>query len=591
MATALQPIREPRLRTLGATSFVIWAVSVGGCSSRVEFTRPLVAASADAGTPSQSPDAGASMMRPEGPDGGTTAPELPTTTKVVDTLGQVCTGDDNPMPDLRRLTNLSYRQAVERFTGYRVSREDLRQGLPALLRDKTITNVDFGLRTGRVFTLRLIEFAAKIAQDMNFQAFFEDLSNGCEEATAECRSGFVTRALSRALGRAPSSEEIAIYVQVYEEAAGLGMNPLEGARTVTEAILASPLFIMVASDGSGDVGRERAQRISLLLFNEPNHPAVLGAAQAGELDTRAGVERFVRGQLRDGKVSLGLEEFYYDWLNLDRLDSTIDLTSEGYPEYTLATNDALREDVETYLRTLVFEEEQPFVRAFLDRRAFVRPETAWIYGEPRLTPAAGGAMMDLSSVPKRTGLLTTPALAALTLKIESKSIVDRGVFVNEHVLCRDIPIPAAVTPIDQAKFPEDASQRERLADHEQGPCAGCHVMLDAPGYALEMFGPIGELKTEDEWGNVLRDDGTFGVDGQEFPFEDVYAFSDLLARSDELVRCIVQRRLSHALARVALATDAAHQCELSRLESIFRESQFDIRELTVGIATSRYFTP
>lgn len=570
---------------------MIWAVSVSGCSTRIEFSRPLSTASADAGTASQSPDGSTPTMGPTTPDGGTALSELPTTTKVVDTLGQVCTGEDNPMPDLRRLTNLSYREAVMRFTGHRVSREDLRQGLPAILRDKTITNVDFGLRTGRVFTLRLVEFAAKIAEDMSFRPFYDGLSNGCEEATNACREGFVMRALTRALGRTPTAEEIAVYVQVYEEAAGLGMNPLEGARTVTEAILASPLFIMVASDGSQDPSRERAQRISLLLFNEPNHPTVLGAAQAGELDTRAGVERFVRAQLRDAKVSLGLEEFYYDWLNLDRLDSTIDLSSEGYSEYTLATNDALREDVDDYLQTLVFEEEQPFVRAFLDRRAFVRPETAWIYGQPELTPEAGGTMTDLSAVPKRAGLLTTPALTALTLKIESKSIVDRGVFVNEHILCRDIPIPAAVTPIDQTKFPEDASQRERLADHEQGACAGCHVMLDAPGYALEMFGPIGELKTEDEWGNVLRDDGTFGVDGRQLPFEDVYAFSDLLARSDELVRCIVQRRLSHALARVVVATDAAHQCELSRLESIFRESQFDIRELTVGIATSRYFTP
>lgn len=529
-----------------------------------------------------------------------TPPErsLPASTQVVDTLALRCEAPDNPMPDIRRLSHLGYQAAVERFTGFRMPRDMLRAGLPPLLRDKTITNVEFGLRTGRVFTQRLVDLAHTIVEAMTWPAFFDSLREGCTNPTAGCRRGFVNRAFQRAVGRVPSDEERAIYLQVFDGAITAGQDFEGGARWVTEALLASPQFIFVSMDaspdeateqGRADKARERAQRLSMLLYSEPNVPAVLERAAAGELETRAQVEGFVRAQLHEAQVSVGLQEFYYDWLNLDRLDYTIDLRNQGYPQYQLSTNDALREDVFDYLRRLVFVENKPFLQAFMDRRAVVRPETAWIYGAPELVAPTAPELVDLTAVDKRVGLLTMPAMASLTLKIETKSIVDRGVFVNEHILCRDIPLPNAVTPIDNTQFPENASQREKLAVHQQGACAGCHVMLDAPGFALEMFGPVGELSREDAWGNRLRDDGRFEIDGVETDFNDVYGFSELLAESDELVGCVVQRRLAHALARPVRHDDPEHRCELERLETLFRDSGFDIRELTVAIATSRYF--
>ncbi|MEO1172775.1 MAG: DUF1588 domain-containing protein, partial [Myxococcota bacterium] len=382
------------------------------------------------------------------------------------------------------------------------------------------------------------------------------------------------------------------YQTLFTDARDIGANFQEAARVVLHSILASAQFLFVVADGSQDVTAERSRRISLLLYDEPNHPAVLEAAARGDLDTREKVETFVKAQLREAKASVGLEEFYYDWMNLDRLDYTIDLSAAGYADYSLATNEAMRTNLRDYLNTVVLEEGMPFILAFRDQRMFVSEETAWIFGDDMSMSGAmdgEGAVISTEGIDKRVGLLTTPTMATLTLKIESKSIVDRGVFVNEHILCRDIPLPSAVTPIDDTAFPEDASQREKLEGHQQGACASCHVQLDAPGYALEPFGPVGEVKTEDKFGNPLADDGTFEIDGVQQNFDNVYEFSDMLAGSDELVSCIVERRLSHALARFVHGDDQLHACELERLEEIFRASNFDLRELTVGIATSSYF--
>ena len=112
--------------------------------------------------------------------------------------------------------------------------------------------------------------------------------------------------------------------------------------------------------------------------------------------------------------------------------------------------------------------------------------------------------------------------------------------------------------------------------------------MDAPGYALEAFGPMGEHMETDSYGNALLDNGVFDIDGLVTPFDNTQEFSALLTQSDEVAECIVQRRLSHALARVA--DWDLDSCEIERLKDIYIRSNYDLKELTVGIATSHYFT-
>ncbi|MEM7674466.1 MAG: hypothetical protein AAF449_00530, partial [Myxococcota bacterium] len=91
-----------------------------------------------------------------GTPGTPPSPEQPTT-KIVDTLATSCTASDNAMPDFRRLSNQAYVEAVAELTGFRMPRDMVLSGLPAQPRDKTITNVDYGLRVGRVYTSRVID--------------------------------------------------------------------------------------------------------------------------------------------------------------------------------------------------------------------------------------------------------------------------------------------------------------------------------------------------------------------------------------------------------------------------------------------------
>ena len=518
----------------------------------------------------------------------TPTPSAPLSTVQVDTLVQSCSANNNLMPDIRRLTNLSYIEAVEAFLGYRAPREMILYGLPPQNRDKTITNVDFGLRVDRDYTNRTIAVSKEIIDAMDWAPFYNEHRGGCSGFSDACNETLSSNIFEKAYGATPTTNDLAPLISVFDAAESADISFEDAAKIAVRSILSSPRFFYFVSDPEDAIDRATiAKRLSLLIYNHTNEPSVMAAADAGQFDTPEGIESFTREALNDEKVSVALEEFYYDWLNLDRLDYTVDLTSQGYSNYSFETNDALREDITDYLNTIVQNSDMPFMNVFSDARAFIRPETSWIYDDSSLI-ASPNELQDISHLPKRSGLLTHPAMLALSLKIEEKSIVDRGVFINEHILCRDIPLPAAVTPIDPTLLPEDASQREQLEQHVVGACAGCHESLDAPGYALEAFGPIGEHKETDVYGNPLLDDGIFDIDGSVKTFDNVHEFSALITQSDEVAQCIVHRRLSHALARVAdWELDA---CEIERLKDIYIRSNYDLKELTVGIATSHYFT-
>jgi hypothetical protein len=72
-------------------------------------------------------------------------------------------------------------------------------------------------------------------------------------------------------------------------------------------------------------------------------------------------------------------------------------------------------------------------------------------------------------------------------------------------------------------------------------CAGCHLLLDGPGHALERFDDLGRVQQQDA-GEPIRTDGTllWSLDGgTEFqPFDDTAAFVDDLAESPLVGTCL-----------------------------------------------------
>jgi hypothetical protein len=131
------------------------------------------------------------------------------------------------------------------------------------------------------------------------------------------------------------------------------------------------------------------------------------------------------------------------------------------------------------------------------------------------------------------------------------------------------------------------SQRDRFAiQSEDSLCAGCHAKFDPLGLPFETFGAHGELLREDSYGNVLTGEGYLTLGDIDAPYANAAEFSRLLAESDVVARCLVEKSMQHAFGRAMGAPDEALIEEVYRA---FAERGRRYPELLVAIATAPDF--
>ena len=96
------------------------------------------------------------------------------------------------------------------------------------------------------------------------------------------------------------------------------------------------------------------------------------------------------------------------------------------------------------------------------------------------------------------------------------------------------------------------SLRQRLERHRSdAECAGCHTTMDAIGFGLESFDPVGRWRERD---NGIAIDASGTVAGQDFNGP-AGLKATLLKRQDEVRRSLVRKLLTYATGRAAIDAD------------------------------------
>jgi hypothetical protein len=90
--------------------------------------------------------------------------------------------------------------------------------------------------------------------------------------------------------------------------------------------------------------------------------------------------------------------------------------------------------------------------------------------------------------------------------------------------------------------------REQVEKHRAvQPCAGCHSIIDPPGFALEHFNSVGQWRETDEQGRAIDANGVLAdgtkVDGP------IALRKAILKRPDAFATVITTRLLTYALGR------------------------------------------
>jgi uncharacterized protein DUF1592/uncharacterized protein DUF1588/uncharacterized protein DUF1587/uncharacterized protein DUF1595/uncharacterized protein DUF1585 len=490
---------------------------------------------------------------------------------------------------LRRLTHSQYNHTVRDLLGDETRpadqfpREDFVYGF---------TNQ----AEGQLVSPLLAEAYARAAERLARTAFRGGDSRGlvpCQPAAAGCRGAFI-RAFGRKAFRRPLDDS---EVRRYEALFTQERDFLSGAQVVVETMLQSPHFLFHLAPGGYGV----ASRLSYFLWDTLPDEELFRAAERGELETQAGIERQVSRMLRDSRAEDALDEFLAQWMRFDRLRNAI-RDRRLFPEFTAELVAGMTEETRRLFRSLVWE-DRDFREFFTASYAFLSPELAKLYGVP--APREAWGRVELGTDSERAGVLGQATFLSLTSKPADTSPTERGLFVREHFLCQVVPPPppGVNTTLPPVTDEKPMTTRERLQIHlSNAACSGCHSLVDPVGFGFERFDAVGKHRekqlvtifpTFDETSSKRKVQPTeykldIEAEGdvlglKNARFTSPRQLGEILAREPGCQKCVVKMLFRWANGRPEEPDD---QPLIETALERFRQSGFKFRELVVATAVS-----
>ncbi len=362
-----------------------------------------------------------------------------------------------------------------------------------------------------------------------------------------------------------------------------------------KAILISPDFLFLRESKGPLKDVELASRLSYFLWSSMPDEELLALAERGEL--RASIPAQVERMLKDPKAAAFTENFVGQWLNLRAIDDTI--PDPGlYPEYDDDLKMSMLREPTLYWDALL-KDDLPLTKLVGSDFSIINGALAKLYG----IPGVEGREFRRVSIPPsshRGGVLTMAAVLKVTANGTSTSPVIRGNWVLERILGTPPPKPTVDVEAIEPDIRGATTIREQLKKHRERPeCAGCHVRIDPPGFALENFDVMGAWRTF--YRSVGKGEPIAGKpykkglpvdaadklpDGRKFENIDAYK-ALLLTNPDALARALTEHLVTYATGAAPLKGDKG---EVDALVAQIKAKNYGLRSLVHAIAVSPLFT-
>jgi hypothetical protein len=190
--------------------------------------------------------------------------------------------------------------------------------------------------------------------------------------------------------------------------------------------------------------------------------------------------------------------------------------------------------------------------------------------------------------PQRRGILADAALLR-TLP----TISGRGTWLREYAFCSPIPAPPAGTPTSLEPQP-GMTRREQLESELSDPtCAGCHQLIDPPGYSLEHYDELGRYREVDN-GLPIDSSGSLQGSNETFVFADAAELAQQLAVSCDVAHCFAHQLHRDALfSAVGISADGVYseqrELEVDRIAGAFVRQNFSIAAALRAVVESPSF--
>ena len=291
-------------------------------------------------------------------------------------------------------------------------------------------------------------------------------------------------------------------------------------RALIARVLVAPDFIYRAEPARED-GQivplndwELASRLSYFLWSSVPDGELRKAAAAGRLSDSDELARQSRRMLQDPKAIRFATEFFGQWFGFYRFDQHRGIDPQRFPEFSESLKSSMHAEAVAFFSHIV-RQDRPVSEMLFADYAFLNAELVKHYGVQASFNSQPSSPFELQRVDRvndqhRGGLLRLGAVLAVTSAPLRTSPVKRGDWILRRVLGTPVPPP----PADAGSIPADDVQadgqsiRQRLEAHRRdATCANCHARIDALGFALEQFDPLGRWREEYRDGNRIDTSG------------------------------------------------------------------------------------
>lgn len=422
------------------------------------------------------------------------------------------------------------------------------------------------------------------------ELFVEPKGENSEKQSKEALKNFLTKAFRRPVNEGT----LATYHSKLGSLQKGGLPYTECVKRLVAATLASPRFLYLYN--IEDPAFAKASKLSFFLWGSIPDEELLESARTGKLNTAEGFQEQLDRMLKDRKLKRFCDSFPSQWLQLDRILSSVPDVAHFKDFYYAPPNYRTSMDM-VVEPLLLFETVLVENRSLIDLIdpdfSYRSPRLQKWYGEEIQGNRLGGPVtIPFQRVPvtnrRQGGVITSAAMLTMTSgPMESKPIT-RGAWIATAIFNNPPkPPPADVPPLPKASEEELAklTLRERFSAHRESPdCAGCHEKLDPLGFAMENYDPVGRWRDTYENGLPVDASGTLF---RKHKFTNPVEFKDaILAEKDRFVRAFASHLLSFALCRELQPADSP---ALDKITQATIEGDYKIQTLLHAVTQSQPF--
>lgn len=369
----------------------------------------------------------------------------------------------------------------------------------------------------------------------------------CTAQTDACARTIVQNLVARAFRRPVLPVEVDKLMAIYSGARSRQETFDNSVSLALQAMLVSPHFLFRGvSHPSPDNPRavqnlnhyEIASRLSYFLWSSMPDDVLFAAANNGQLQDPAVLRQQVTRMLASYKSAAMVPAFASQWLGLRKLD-TVQPDTSIHTQFTPQLRTDMKNETETFMRG-IFANDLSIHEMLTARYSYLTAGLGDLYGVSGVTGTAPVKTSIASTT--RQGILGQASILTITSHEDEPSIVLRGKWIMQVVLCESPPPPPQTFEKPPGSSEIERSQT-RLTDVR---CMSCHTKMDPLGRGLQMYNAIGKFRTLDEKGIAINGDGQL-PDGTNF--HNPQELANAISASPKFKSCVAKKMLSYALGR------------------------------------------